>query len=207
MSLAAGPQGEVWPVLCTITHALLAGNKSSSLTLLRHSRRQKAELNSALSSAVTLLRLAALFHRRRRRRLSSLPMRALGVGRNSFTPLHACRSAARTSKPQPRRPLPSRGASHTHPLSARLPAVWHTSAIPSSHMVPLRAVPPPGRAWLARSRSSALGTPSLSLSARLCVAAPCSVRRLQRSTCARPPQQEHASGAELRVLSLPRPFP
>ena len=118
-------------MLCTITHALLAGNKSSSLTLLRHSRRQKAELNSALSSAVTLLRLAALFHRRRRR-LSSLPMRALGVGRNSFTPLHACRSAARTSKPQPRRPLPSRGASHTHPLSARVPTVWHTSAIPST---------------------------------------------------------------------------
>ena len=66
-------------MLCTITHALLAGNKSSSLTLLRHSRRQKAELNSALSSAVTLLRLAALFHRRRRRRLSSLLMRAPGV--------------------------------------------------------------------------------------------------------------------------------
>ncbi len=65
-------------MLCTITHALLAGNKSSSLTLLRHSRRQKAELNSALSSAVTLLRLAALFHRRRRR-LSSLLMRAPGV--------------------------------------------------------------------------------------------------------------------------------
>ena len=65
-------------MLCTITHALLAGNKSSSLTLLRHSRRQKAELNSALSSAVTLLRLAALFHRRRRR-LSSLLMCAPGV--------------------------------------------------------------------------------------------------------------------------------
>jgi hypothetical protein len=55
-----GQQGEVWPILCTITHALLAGNKSSSLTLLRHSRRQKAELNSALGSAVTLPRSATV---------------------------------------------------------------------------------------------------------------------------------------------------